>query len=41
MSYFVAIAGLLILILVHEAGHFLAAKASACGRSASRSVSRR
>ena len=27
MSYFVAIAGLLILILVHEAGHFVAAKA--------------
>ena len=27
MSYFVAVAGLLILILVHEAGHFLAAKA--------------
>ena len=27
VSYFVAIAGLLILILVHEAGHFLAAKA--------------
>jgi len=27
VSYFVAIAGLLILILVHEAGHFVAAKA--------------
>ena len=42
MSVFVAILGLAFLILVHEAGHFFAARSrSGCGRGASTSASRR
>jgi membrane-associated protease RseP (regulator of RpoE activity) len=41
MSWFLAFAGLRALIILHEAGHFAAAKASGCAWSASCSSSRR
>ena len=40
-SDIILIVGLLILVLLHELGHFSAAKRSACARCASRSASRR
>ena len=41
MSFFVAVFGLLLLIAIHELGHFTAAKATGCARCASTSASRR
>ena len=41
MSFGAAILGLAVLILIHEAGHFFAARASGCGRGSSTSGSAR